>query len=559
MTSKHGRPAITSPRFRKFKPRLLEAKTLLAAISLVAVLSAYRFYDYWTSGFYVSDEYGYFYNAIHGQVYSDRWFFSDLNTIIFRLFGIRSVDAFSYLLPFYIFFWASTTFYILFRTLRLLSFDERTVAVSLASSFALISFVLLSLGFLTEPVGLTFAVFGIYLLVRVMKARSARDIILSSFLAACSFGAAAGTREPYNAFLVAGVVIVLGLAYSKRRESLPTRRLSSNAVLLFSVLAFALTAGFFLVVPSDVYAQQVAPLTKAAFTDITNPQTITAAAGGAYPWYARYVATNTLVIFLGGVVMGWGPLCFAIALGGFAMLLRGVRRSTVEARLLLVTALIALASYLLVSFIFAPDPTYFTFENYSTIIRFSDTALPAYFVCAPFFLTLVAKNRKRILGLAAVVLVFLALAVPVYQTYASSNLNYTAGTNPFQLGYKTDAALLRNYFHGVPDDQRVYLVGVPYGWDFTPGVQDLSNVVAYSIGTYNTYPDLTFGNLTSVRPSHLYVYLNPAESFPTSQAFISNMLNGTSPPPGSAYAVVRSQVVVQGADFALYEIGLQWR
>lgn len=534
----------------------------------MGLLAAYRFYDYWTTGFFVSDEYGYFYNALHGQVYSDRWFFSDLNTVIFRLFGIHSVDSFSYLLPFYIFFWASITFLALFKTLRLLAFDERTVALSLVSSFALVSFVLLSLGFLTEPVGLCFAVLGIYLLVRVMKATKARDMVVSSFLAACSFGAAAGTREPYNAFLAAGIIIVLGLAYAKRKERLVTGRFGNRAILSFCVFAFALTAVFFLTVPTDVYAHQLAPLTKSAVTDLTNPQTITSQAGpggagsAVYPWYARYVATNTLVIFLGGVLMGWGPLCFGVALAGFAILVkRSARGGSVQARFLLVTALVALASYLVVSFIFAPDPTYFSFQDYSTIIRFSDTALPAYFLCAPLFLALVSRSRRRIAGLGIAVIVFLALAVPVYQTYAASNFNYTSGQNPFQLGYKTDAAVLRDYFSGLPGNGTTDLVGLPYGWSFTPGVQDIRGLSAYSIGWSSLNPTLVLDNFTSMRWSSFYLYHPNGQVFPKDQRFYALMLNSSSPSAGSPapYSVTRVLPVLRGADFTMYRVELAWK
>src|SRR5579859_8082336 len=89
--------------------RAIDSKVLVGLLGALAVLCAYRFYDYWTTGFFVSDEYGYFYDAVHGAIYSDRWFFGWVNIIIFKAFGIASVDAYSYLLPFYLFFWTAIT------------------------------------------------------------------------------------------------------------------------------------------------------------------------------------------------------------------------------------------------------------------------------------------------------------------------------------------------------------------------------------------------------------------------------------------------------------------
>ena len=228
---------------------------------------------------------------------------------------------------------------------------------------------------------------------------------------------------------------------------------------------------FFLFVPTQAYAQQVAPISGQLFQSIvsnhptsggavttittttvinhtTTPITSTGtAATSAAPFYRQYIWTNTLLIFFGGIVLGWGPICFAIALGGFVMLLqRSLRGGDITARFMLFTSVVALGSYFVVSFIFAPDPYYFSFQNYSTVIRFSDTALPGYFIAAPFFLSIVSRNRKRIFALLSVVVIFLLIAVPVYQTYAASNVNYTGSQNPFGAGYRTDAALMRDYF-----------------------------------------------------------------------------------------------------------------
>jgi len=577
--------------------RTLDAKALAASLTVLAILCAYRFYSYWTTGFFVSDEYGYFFDALHGYVYSDRWFVGWVNIYLFKALGITSVDAFSYLLPFYMFFWTAITFVVFYKLLKLLEFNETTVALSLVSCFVLISFVLLSLGFLTEPVGLCMAMSGIYCLARVLKTKSAAGFIGFAFLACCFFGFAAGTREPYEAFLIAGGLIVLAIAVSRRKEAIGTRRFGTRAVLAVSVLAFVVPAAFFLVVPTQAYSTQVAPLSTQILQSVTsNPQTsspvttetvtsavtvnntvtvngitsisstvttttIVRTSTESVPFYRQFVLTNTLLIFFGGLVLGWGPVCFAIGLAGLLILFqRAVRRSDVTARFVLLTSLTALGSYLIVSFIYAPDPYYFSFQDYSTVIRFSDTALPAYFLVAPFFLSILVKNRKRMVGLAAVCIAFLLIAVPVYQVYAASNFNYTS-QNPFDLGYRSDAVALRDYFAANDSHQIVDLIGVPYGWTFTPGVQDL-HVQAYAIGQNPLTQEITLAQFSYVKWSVFYLFrTTPPTAFPTEDSFLAQVFdtNATfSVTSGPSFTVLGVQPVLHGSDFTLYEVQLRW-
>ncbi len=573
--------------------RTLDAKALAGCLASLAILCAYRFYNFWTTGFFVSDEFGYFYDALHGNLYSDRWFVGWVNIILFKVLGITNVDAFSYLLPFYIFFWTAVTFIVFYKLLKLFEFNETTIALSLASSFILISFVLLSLGFLTEPVGLCMAMSGVYFLARLLKTRSAAGLIGFAFLACCFFGFASGTREPYEAFLIAGGLVVLAIAISKRKDAIRTRRFGGRAVLAISVLAFVIPAVFFLVVPSHAYSQQVAPISGQILQSITsNPvtspppattvtstvtvsntvtvsgtttvsstvSTITRVSTSSVPFYREFVLTNTLLIFFGGLVLGWGPICFAIGLAGFLIVFqRAVRRSDVNARFVLLTSLTALGSYLIVSFIYAPDPYYFSFQDYSTVIRFSDTALPAYFLLAPLFLSLLAKSRKRMLGLAAVCIAFLLIAVPVYQVYAASNFNYTS-QNPFDLGYRSDAVILRDYFATNDSNQAFNLVGVPYGWTFTPGVQVL-RAQAYAIGQNPLAPEITLAEFSYVKWSVFYLYDAHGSAFPSEDSFLSQVfdVNGTfSVSNGPSFTVLGERPVLQGQDFTLYEIHLSW-
>ncbi len=592
--------------------RTMDAKTLAGCFAALAVLCAYRFYSYWTTGFFVSDEFGYFFDALHGQIYGGRWFFGWMNIYLFRALGITSVDAFSYMLPFYLFFWTGVTLLVFYETLRLLGFDQRTITISLLSAFALISFVLLSLGFLTEPVGLSLAMVGIYFLTRCAKSKSAKGMIAFPIFAAASFGAAAGTREPYEAFLIGGIAIVALIAFSRRKEKIGPSKLGARAVLLIAVLGFAFAATFFLTVPTQAFSTQVAPVSnQLAQSFVTNPTisvpvtattitkavtntvtmttqvtstfttlnrtvtttttmietftsttTTTSTASQSVPFYRQSLLTNTVLIFLGGIVLGWGPICFVVGLAGFLILFkRSIRSDDIAARVVFLTSLIALGSYFVVSFIFAPDPYYFSFQNYSTIIRFSDTALPAYFMAAPFFLAIVSKSRKRILSLLGVFVVFLLIALPVYQGYAASNISYTSA-NPFQLGYRSDAALVRDYFASVGGNQTINLVGLPYGWPFTPGVQDLHSVHAYSIGESQLFPHLTESNFTSARWNFFYLLTSSATAFPSDSQSLLQFIDQTpanNQTLTSSFTILASQPVFNGSDFILYEVQLGWQ
>jgi hypothetical protein len=283
----------------------------------------------------------------------------------------------------------------------------------------------------------------------------------------------------------------------------------------------------------------------------------------AVPFYRQSLLLNTLLIFLGGIFLGWGPICFVVALCGFLILLRrSLRGGDVTPKFMFLTALTALGSYFIVSFIFAPDPSYFSFQDYSTIIRFSDTALPAYFIAAPYFVVMLSKSRKRLAGLGAVCVIFLLIAVPVYEGYASSNFNQIA-QNPFQLGYRSDAVILRNYFAANGNGQPLNLVGVPYGWTFTPGVQDIRDLHAYATGPDQTVPELLLNNFTSLRWPVFYIYANPPPyNFPPNSQFLVQFLSSTpasSANPSSTFTTLKTQPVLSGSDFTLYEVQLKWQ
>jgi hypothetical protein len=587
----------------------VDKKALILAEVFMAALCVYRFLSYVITGFYVSDEFGYFYNAANGTIYGDRWFFGWLNLILFDIFNVRNADSFAYFLPFYLFLWGGLTIFVFYRVLKLLDFKETTVALSVLCSFVLISFVLLSLGFLTEGCGLCMAMLGTYFLVRFLKSETIGGRAASLVLGALFLGFAGGTREPYVAMEIGAIALVL-VATVKHPARLSGNRYGVKSIAALSILMFLVPTGVMLYA-NTATTSTVAPIT-ASFVEslFTNPAntiattTISVTNSGVFtknvtqtrtivsnsttstltlttqsvetttsvvattqttyvPFYGKSLLLNTVAIFVGGIILGWGPIAFPIALIGFVILTKAaVRRDPVKLALLIL-AISALGSDLVVSYVFAPIPNYLTFQNYSTIIRFSGTALPAFFITAPFFLDKVAKNKKRIVSLFAIIAVALLILVPVYQVYAISNLGYTT-VSPFGFSYRSPAVQVRDYVNTHESDAPFNVIGVPYGWYFTPGVDGLQSVDVYSPSSGHTLsPTLNYSAFVAQHWTKFYVYSSANFAYEEANspyvlqfipgAPVQSTTNQTTP-----YTIVNSTVVITNPDWLLTEVDLSW-
>src|SRR3989441_2091567 len=421
--SLRGVQMLSGPResFRLIRSRLvsiprvltLDAKVLGGALTLLAVLCTYRSYNYWITGFFVSDEFGYFHNAANGAIYGDRWFFGWLNIFLFKIFAIRSPDSFAFFLPFYLFLWSGLTIYIFYRLLKLQGFSDVTVALSVVCSFVLVAFVLLSLGFLTEGVGLCMAMLGIYGLVRFLKSETDNGRFASLVFAALFLGFAGGTREPYVAVEIGGIAVIVTAAL-RHPAKLPASRYGTKSLSALSILFFLVPTGLMLYA-NTATTSTVGPLASGFIVSIfTNPasntpaslsstkvvtqnvtQTVVRGAStttlttqsvstttqlvtqnvtqtiirGAstttlttqsvstttqlvtqnvtqtvirsastttlttqsvstttqviyIPFYGKSVLSTTIAIFIGGLILGWGPIAFPLALVGFLILTR---------------------------------------------------------------------------------------------------------------------------------------------------------------------------------------------------------------------------------------------
>jgi hypothetical protein len=294
----------------------------------------------------------------------------------------------------------------------------------------------------------------------------------------------------------------------------------------------------------------------------TTTSVVVSTEAGYVPFYGRSLLLNTIAIFIGGLFLGWGPIAFPMAFLGFLVLSKASWRREPIALGLFVMVLSALGSDLIVSYIFAPLPDYLTFKNYSTIIRFSGTALPAFFMTAPFFLNIVAKNRRRVIGLVGIVTVSLLILVPIYQVYAISNLGYTT-VSPFGLNYRSPAVQVRDYVNGHQAEAPFHIIGIPYGWYFTPGIGESKSVDVYTITPLITLsPTLDYGGFLAHHWTEFYVYSSTNFIFerangPYVLQFIPSSgqpATGQTPP----FRIINSTVVIQDQDFLLTKVDLAW-
>lgn len=536
----------------------VETKTLAGVLVSLAVLSVFRAYHYFVTGFVVTDEFGYIFGAMHSQIFvPDRWFFGWLNVAIFRALGVNNIDAFTYLLPFYLFFWSGSTIYLCYRTLKLLDLDGRAISLVLITCVFLPTFTLLSLGFLTESMGLSLAMLGIYFLLLYAKADRSRRRILLALLSSLAFSAATGTREPYVAFSVGGIFLVWFASWRRKERQGTGGRISRYLPLVL----FAAPAIFFLQYPSGFLSNTLVPLgesfVKVLFSSLsTDPShTSTTILNGTLVSPATFGSSspvrigNTLGIFFLGLLLGWGPVFLAVSLGGAYVLLSRARHREELSFMLLSLVLLAFVSYLGVSFLVSWDPSYLTFRHYSTLLRFSNTAVPAFVLSAPYFFSRLLRGKRRTLLLVGMLILVTVVSIPSYESFASSNLTYTNG-NPFPLSYRTPAAEVRDYFAAHPVQGQTIVLGVPFSWNFTPGVQDLRSVEVVP------YPSQS--QFLADRWSSFYLYL-PTDLIPIeTEAPYLLYFAGTNQTHSASFFMLDRQVVLQSQEFILIHVTLKW-
>jgi hypothetical protein len=545
---------------------------LIYVLFAMGIISIFRAIHIWTTGFFVTDEYLYIDNAFKSNIYSGRWFFGYLNIIFFRIFGIDNISKFVLFLPFYLFLWSAMALLSFYGILKAIKFNAKTIALSLFSSLFLVSFILLSAGFLTEPVGLGFSMLGIYFL--VLYAKGTRISFIFPLLASLAFAAAGGAREPYYIFLLVGGIPVLGIALTRQRHCKHATILKKGFTLFIPALLFIGSAALFLEYPTPAFSGQIVPLiadvvnliqtpaiyinqttsvtstatstfvstatqttsvtSTATFTSVSTVTETTAVTESksitftntqdnmpvARPSILEIRPINLLVIFVGGLILGWGPILFAIFSIGIMILLLKIKRERTQMYwLVLQLSVIALGSYLVVSYIFSSDASYFSFANYSTILRFSDTAMPAYFLLSPFAFSFFSGKKKYLYSIIAILLVFAILLIPVYQVYASSRVSLDLVSNPLTLDYRTPGVLIRDYALAHTNEEPFYILGFPsIGWYWTPGSTQTNSV--------HLFPYLPQDEFIKHKWSNFYVWSDSLTKIKERAPYLIPLLTG---------------------------------
>jgi len=247
---------------------------------------------------------------------------------------------------------------------------------------------------------------------------------------------------------------------------------------------------------------------------------------------------------MAGLFLGWGPvLPFLAAIGCTALLIATFKKKNLENAWMLVVCLLALGSFLVVSFVFSDDPNYLGYQHFSTLIRFSHTAIPAYFVAAPVAFELLLRKRKYVLPTIAIMLLTLA-AIPLYEGYASSNLGLPQ--NPFSLDYRTPGIILRDYVTSVRSGNQFVVMGFSQNsWWWTPGTAWMQNVTFF--------PYLTYQEFAAHRWSTFYVFGDgDGQMYCELHAVIPHGVSL------GVYQLVGQHVVLNQSGYSMVKVNLHW-
>jgi hypothetical protein len=563
----------------------LDRLALVVTLGVFAGLAVYRAVHLWLTGFYVSDEFSYLMTAIDGSYYHwghtfhvNRPFFLAVNSFLVRSLGITTGSAFAIFLPFYLMLWNSITVLSAYGILKTLDLDRRTIAASLLGMLSLVSLLVLDQGFITEPVSLSMAMLGVFLLQLFAKSQRPASIVFP-FLAAFAFGAAAYTHEPFQIFLYLGWVPVIFISIRRaiRLRQLPmTRRLH---LAITPTLLLILASFLLLLVVAGYMANYLRPVVT-YYGNIPQEETLPVAAIIAGGWNVQRVL-NTFAAFIEGLLLGWNPIMFSLAFAGFLLLLpKLVARGRSDVHVMaFACGAISFLQFLIVCAFMAGTPqftipTFFllgisasgSLGNLSTIIRYSQMAVPAYFVSTPFSLSRI--GRKSLAAVFVLLIIFGVAAAGPYQQYMQTHLSYgypySAGQPIFELSYRTPLARLRDYVAAHPNDgpfivfaeanPKSYYDNFTLHWQMIPGTEHLPPV--------KFYPYPSESEFLSMKPSRFYIYgegdgaINRvADKAPYLVAFLQPTQGENSAMP---YEVTRIEAIHQGTDAFIILVELSW-
>jgi hypothetical protein len=424
---------------------LLANKALVFAISVQVALIAIRTANLYATGFVTSDEANYAVRAMDGILFPNRYFF-DITTIsLFKLFGINSASGFFAIFPFFLAFWGISFIVVTYKVLGLLTKDTAVRDFTVFTLPFIITYSLLSVGFLTETTALTLAMAGIYCWVRYFKVRRSHYL---PFLSSAALVAAAYSREPYMVFPVLGVVAWFLLAALRKAEVVDAFLFLVPALLMlvptYSPFLPLVTGAFHVILSSQPATTTVVTSSATASGGPGSNLTSTTVASSApsAPALSLLATLGTATfLFFGGIALGWNPLLFCIGVGGFALIVYQFAKRKFDFAILSVV-LLGLATVFLLDVLFVQSTGFFTGQGLSTLIRYANPSVTAYVLIAPFVYEKLSRNRRIII--AALLIVLVVAGFGEYSHLSQTNLSLPY--NAMGFGNKYGPLVARDYF-----------------------------------------------------------------------------------------------------------------
>jgi hypothetical protein len=547
-----------------------DALIVAFASAFFAMAGLFRGWLIWQTGVIVSDEYGYLTSAWTGQisnaVIGDRQVFAAINVGTFDVLHVSGITRAVVVLPFYIAFWGFVTLVSLWMTLRLLGYTRAVVSVSVLVLATTPTFFFVSMGFFTEPMAIAIAAMGIYFLIRTLL----RASVPSAVVTAALFYGAMHIREPFSVLLLSAWFVALLGVFTAR----PRRK---KLVACVVVLALAASVTYYplndpvtvQVVDIGIMGIQHAlgvaqPVRSSTNTTVTITRTVSnttttitttlsQATSKSTSTFTRtgsggtqsQGAPNGILGLIGFVaipsnsvlrvalltvlafITGYGPMLLllvpAVPYLAYMLVIRNAPR---RRALLMLLAALLLSTVVGSVALFIGQPSYFSTQHYSTLLRFADTGALAIPLLAAPLASRSAKSKHGIAILLLLVFVPYVVALPVAVSYTSTNL--VASQNPLRLtpppGPTGAGIYVRDFVFAHQGMLPVLVVGLR-GGEFIPGLADYPGVL------YSNY--LGLPSLGNVSQSQILLYSSVSglqsleANYHVMWNFVNGALNGT--------------------------------
>ncbi len=508
---------------------LKSSKVLILVLGIQAALIVFRSLNLYLTGFQTADEVNYILDDILGAPYGNRYFFGYQLLLLFRAFSVNSIGPFFVFFPFYLAFWTFSFLILAYKTLGLVTQNTYARDFTMLSLPFAISYSILSVGLLSEGPGLTMCMLGIYAWLRYAKSEPRWYYVVIS---SAAFVAASYCREPYEVFPAAGALAWIALGAVRKvplrhavvfvaialliaapnstfygasgaLEGVPTTVNTPPPVITFtSIVVGAVTMTTTTVINGVTSTITLTTTTTNTTTYVSNIQP----QEGFFSGWAQVVA-NSMVLFLVGVVLGWNPMLFLMAVVAFVYLLR-IRPLRNLPWLQIFLMILSLGTFFGAAVFFYNQFNFYIAQGLSNLIRLSNTTIPAYLLLAP---VLYERLGKRTIKVVAVILVIFTLGSAGFYVTAVQT-NFQLPYNVLDFNHVNSTLEARNYLisnvggntttpvfvSGGWEGGELYLLGIPgvvlYPQGNVPSVFDFSQLLnlSYTNGLFIRYHPTVF-------------------------------------------------------------------